>query len=163
MNDRAMVAATLAKNNPFPDDDTITKEYWAKNLLDLADAILDAENETRTRAEVSEEDRTTYTRAVDKVLEIYNEVFARKVGLSTNRIKNIVACIKEGKKYGSPVKPSDFKKVFEYKKAQWWEDDEKKSWCSLETLTGKKFTKYLEQARVVENTGSEKGPKAVKD
>lgn len=82
-----------------------------------------------------------------EVVDVFNQVFNRKVQLNDYRIRTIYARVKEGKKLSPPIGTAQFKAVFEFKKQE-WEGTEQEKFLTIETLcAAKHFLKYLEAAR----------------
>lgn len=80
------------------------------------------------------------------VINLYNEVFGKKILPVPQRIDIVAGRISDGRKAKMNLQLSDFKLVFEFKKAESFKKEE--SWLDFETLCARKhFFKYLEQAK----------------
>jgi uncharacterized phage protein (TIGR02220 family) len=85
--------------------------------------------------------------AAQEVINLYNQVFDRKIQLNDYRLRTISARIKEGKSQVPAIGINQFKAVFEYKKKEWMNTDQEK-FLTIETLcAAKHFQKYLDAAR----------------
>lgn len=83
----------------------------------------------------------------EAILILYNEVFKRKISLTSYRQRAICGRIKEGRKLKPPIGLEQFRAVFEHKKEKWTGTDMEK-YLDIETLVAQKhFFKYLDQAR----------------
>lgn len=83
-----------------------------------------------------------------EIINIFNQVFDRKIQLTEPRIRIISARLKEGKKLKPATTKESFKAVFEHMKKE-WSDTEMKRHLVIETLCrASHFQKYLEAARL---------------
>ncbi|MEJ7644259.1 MAG: conserved phage C-terminal domain-containing protein [Chryseolinea sp.] len=83
-----------------------------------------------------------------EVINLFNAVFDRDIGLNDHRTRMIVARIKEGATNKPPVGIDQFRAVFEFKKKEWTGTEQEK-YLTISTLCAPShFQDYLEAARL---------------
>lgn len=89
-----------------------------------------------------------------KVIEAYRQVFNCKILPVPQRLAIVSGRISDARKAKLDLKLEDFRKVFEFKKAE--SVGKQESWLEFETLCARKhFFKYLEQANAKPKTSGQ--------
>lgn len=125
-------------------DELYIRWNWSR---EDAQALIDLMIEENFVEKYDDESPSQRKAIAQQVINVFNEVFSRKIQLDEQRTRMINARIKEGKKMKPPIGIDQFRAVFEYKKKE-WKGTELEKHLTLKTLCAPShFLDYLEAAR----------------
>lgn len=144
----------------------VGKKLVARKLVEDVDPQYLLENYLRIafkagRESMGPEEIKTPKSTIDPfdVIEAYRQVFKSKIVAVPQRLAIVRGRISDARKAKLDLKLEDFKKVFEFKKAE--SVGKQESWLEFETLCARKhFFKYLEQANA-KPTAITSGPQPI--